>query len=195
MKKIIKIAALILALICISTSITSCGNKNSNSNEENLNNVFTQTNQEENLKFLAAQIKNNITLTIDTIDYVNASNNFSITYQPSMLISDKNLNGDTLKEYSVADINQRGIYFSLNENTYILKIKFLNARLFNDFNKAKTTITINLPIETDDVLYDDTKFNVTVSPDKKSIILEYVFDPSSDTNKSILINSDIFIFY
>lgn len=194
MKKIIKITALILALLCISTSIASCGKKETNN--DNLNDLSTQINQEENLKFLADQIKNNITLTIDTIDYVDKNNSFSLTYQASEILSNENHVSDYLKEYNIADINKMGTYFLLDEHTGLIKLRFWNARYFESAtNKAKTTITIYLPIETVNVSYNDTIFDVTLSPDKRSIIVEYIFDPSSDTHKSALINSDIYIFY
>ena len=117
MKKIIKIAALILALICIGTSFASCG---------------------ESKEDLASEIKSSMTLTINTINYSNdSSQNTSKTYDSSDLFG---------TDILYPRINAFYIYVLLNEKDRTLTIDFRDKPNGYEI-PGKTVYTINLPVQ------------------------------------------------
>ncbi|MBR2346071.1 MAG: hypothetical protein IKA68_00535 [Clostridia bacterium] len=163
MKKIIKIAALILALLCIGTSFASCGQ----SKED-----------------LANEIKNNIIVKFEQIDYVNAKQCTQTTYTASDIFPGF-YEGTTIKKPT--KISNK-IVFNLNEESRTLTIDFQNAIHGLTVNDGKSVITITLPIEIKNTSYG------TISEDKKSVTAEYIYDPSKYPGIH-LIEPDIIINY
>ena len=140
MKKIIKIAALILALLCIGTSFASCGQ----SKED-----------------LASEIKSGMTLKRETIDYVTPVKVPVMTYTASELFAGKWVNNQV-----------GGFKVALNEIEKTITIEFVAVYHGLTVNNGKTVYTINLPVEIKSTSYG------IISEDKKSVIAEYIYDPS-----------------
>ena len=175
MKKIIKIAALILALLCIGTSFASCGMKN--------NTFFGKSNEE-----LAAEIKSGMTLTISSINHSNSIENGTVTYYSSDLFTTY-YKGTTIEK--PPKINQNYIHILLDEEDRTLTIDFRYRTHGYGLSTGTTIFTINLPVKIKSTSYG------TISEDGNSVIAEYLYTPQNtwDPSQRTNIEPDITITY
>ena len=136
MKKIIKIAALILALICIGTSLASCGGKNSGGG------LIPEPDKSQIIGvgariyvFGDSQGKVTPDFTIDKT--TNSTQEF--------LSALKDLYAPPFANYSEVNRNDKYIFLDANvmEGNY-LKI---NLGIINDYNPYKLNISITLPVK------------------------------------------------
>ena len=152
MKKIIKITALILALICIGTSCSSCGGKLSNEGA-------------------ADEIINSISIVRESIDYVNVNYQFTQTWYASDLFPKDRWTGEQKYAHSL-DIFD--VKLNIETRVFEIYLTFMGHKMDNIRNDGKTIITIKFPIEIVSTSYG------TISEDRKSVIaeFEYKYDES-----------------
>ena len=138
MKKIIKIAALILALICIGTSFASCGGKNSGGG------LIPEPDKSQIIGVGAR-----IYVFGDDVSGIGEKDNFTIDRTTNstqeFLTALKDLYAPRFANYSEVNRNDKYIFLDANvmEGNY-LKI---NLGIINDYNPYKLNISITLPVK------------------------------------------------
>ena len=181
MKKIIKIVALGLALICIGTSCASCGKNQSSpgvqSNEIQVTEKQTLSNWE-----LAYEIKTKIVISRENVDYVNSENYSRKDWYADKIFPKGDL-GQFIPETEIPLFDTK-----VNDIERTFELKFFQMYHIFGKNNGKTVITIRFPIEIKNTTYG------IVSEDKKSVIAEYHYD-ASNYPETVYIQPDITITY
>ena len=181
MKKIIKITALILALICIGTSCAACG-KNQSSPEIQASGIQLTENPTLSDKEAADAIRQNILMVRENIDLVNPENSSSGKWAASSLFPINKLTGEPV------DGGNTAFKVQLHESLRCFQLIFLNMYHRTMKNNGKTVITIHFPIEIKNTSYG------VISEDRKSVIAEYYYD-ASNYPETVYLEPGITIFY